>query len=222
MPALEACRYIDIRAAANAGGDAQPAAPVPARPGPACEEWIWCECGRAVPHCQATIRWDSAPVGCRLCDRCQRDRLPSDPWCGCNCSACSRFKKLRSSASPKLSTITIGCGGGSGANDTGCVHPPGSEASQPAPDCFFTSGCDGASGANDTGCVHSSGSEASQPAPDWFVLEPLTGNEKDDDPETLAIFMRQFGLHDSSADASEPAVPAPKRRPGSSAFSIRP
>jgi len=74
-----------------------------------------------------------------------------------------------------------------------------------------------------------SSSRASQPATpadsanrDWFVLEPLTGNETNDDPETRAIFLQQFGLHDATADSAEPAAPAPKRRRGISAFSIQP
>jgi len=70
---------------------------------------------------------------------------------------------------------------------------------------------------------------------DWFVLEDLAGDEIDDDPETLAMFSRQFGLDDDSTDASQsvgywrtllapsqPAVPAPKRRPSSSASSTGP
>jgi len=68
-----------------------------------------------------------------------------------------------------------------------------------------------------------------------IVLEDLAGDEIDDDPETLAMFLRQFGLDDDSTDASEslgywrtllapsqPAVPAPKRRPSSGASSTGP
>lgn len=50
----------------------------------------------------------------------------------------------------------------------------------------------------------------------WFTLEPLTGTEKDDDPETLANdpetlanFLRQFGRHDDTTVASEsPSLPS--------------
>ena len=67
--------------------------------------------------------------------------------------------------------------------------------------------------------------ETSEPKSDnggRFVLEDLVGDQTDDDPEALAIFSRQFRLDDDSVDASQPAVPAPKRRPSSSASSIGP
>jgi len=186
------------------------AASAPSRPGPACEEWVWCECRLAGPHCQAMVRWDSAPVGCRLCDRCHADGLPSDRWCGCNCGGC-RAKKQRVTQDPR--------------GDVGCAQPSGSDASQPAPDWFVLEPLAGnekdddpetlaifsrqfglcqaivvtQDPRGDVGCAHPSGSEASQPAPDWFVLEPVAGNKKDHDPETLAIFSRQFGLCDQRA-----------------------
>ena len=53
---------------------------------------------------------------------------------------------------------------------------------------------------------------------DWFVLEPLAGNEKDDDPETPAIFLQQFGLHDdatvrpSTSGAPQPAAQTSTRQ----------
>jgi len=54
---------------------------------------------------------------------------------------------------------------------------------------------------------------------DWFVLEDLVGDGIDDDPETLAIFSRQFGLDDDSNDASTLLAPS---QPASSTGPPRP
>jgi len=100
------------------------------------------------------------------------------------------------------------------------VQPSTSRASQPA----TPADTDGVRSLGDsqTCGAPSQSSEPNSANREWFLLEPLTGNEKDDDPETMAIFLQQFGLHDDTTDASEPAAPAPKRRPGSSASSIQP
>ena len=49
----------------------------------------------------------------------------------------------------------------------------------------------------------------------WMVVEGIDADTKacDNDPETLAIFMQQFGLRDGTTDASTSAAPVPKRMP---------